>query len=213
MYRYRPAVAPSSLPASPAVNSAGGGSRQLVLVPANRADIESGGAAAGCVCSICTNLLSDPVQTACKHVFCSRCINRWISDAVSDGRMATCPMGDSRELTVSSGSTSVDGCRPLSEANPQLFAQLSGVNVQCPLARLDGCNWVGAYSAALRHQQTECPRAWVLCPLSAHGCTERFRRSACADHMTSAALAHVSLLSAKLDAWESERSAMLKQVG
>ena len=30
------------------------------------------------ICSICTNVLEDPVQTPCSHVFCKKCIQKWL---------------------------------------------------------------------------------------------------------------------------------------
>ena len=30
------------------------------------------------ICSICTNVLEDPVQTPCSHVFCRKCIQKWL---------------------------------------------------------------------------------------------------------------------------------------
>jgi hypothetical protein len=177
-------------------------SRQLLLVAANKPEIE---AHPQLICGICTNLLWEPQQTACGHVFCARCVRRWIEDASLDGRVAACPV-DGSELSAA------QPLQPLATANPQLHDTLQNVTVHCPLARLDGCDWTGPYSMALRHQTNECARAWVVCSLAAHGCTERMRRGALSAHMAGAAQAHVSLLLARIEAYETEKQAMQKQV-
>eukprot|EP00124_Ichthyophonus_hoferi_P001154 Ihof_evm11s54 gene=Ihof_evmTU11s54 len=32
-----------------------------------------------CICSICSNILRDPLVTPCEHVFCSECIQKWLT--------------------------------------------------------------------------------------------------------------------------------------
>ena len=31
------------------------------------------------VCTICTEVVNDPVQTPCEHLFCKECITRWLT--------------------------------------------------------------------------------------------------------------------------------------
>ena len=45
------------------------------------------------ICSVCTDVVQEPVQTPCDHVFCSECIIRWLEE----GRR-TCPI-DRQDLT------------------------------------------------------------------------------------------------------------------
>ena len=37
------------------------------------------------VCCICTGVLEDPVESPCRHVFCSRCVKPWVD------KNSTCP--------------------------------------------------------------------------------------------------------------------------
>ena len=37
------------------------------------------------VCCICTGVLEDPVESPCRHVFCSKCVKPWID------KNSTCP--------------------------------------------------------------------------------------------------------------------------
>lgn len=39
------------------------------------------------ICSICTPVVENPMQSTCEHVFCSQCINVWLEQA------KTCPVG------------------------------------------------------------------------------------------------------------------------
>ena len=46
------------------------------------------------ICSICTEVMEDPLQTPCEHSFCKECINRWLS-----GGQRVCPV-DRQQLTA-----------------------------------------------------------------------------------------------------------------
>ena len=43
------------------------------------------------MCSICTDVLENPVQTPCQHNFCNDCIKTWLDDGKS-----TCPVDRKR---------------------------------------------------------------------------------------------------------------------
>ena len=45
------------------------------------------------ICSICLNVFNDPVQDADDHIFCRKCIEKWIL------KNSTCPI-DRKHLTV-----------------------------------------------------------------------------------------------------------------
>ena len=45
------------------------------------------------ICTICTDIIKDPVQTNCEHTFCRECITRWL-----EGGQRTCPE-DREQLT------------------------------------------------------------------------------------------------------------------
>ena len=46
------------------------------------------------ICAICTDVVENPVQTPCQHLFCNECIRRWINEG-----HRTCPE-DRQALTV-----------------------------------------------------------------------------------------------------------------
>ena len=41
------------------------------------------------LCSICNNVLQNPVHTPCDHLFCSGCIRKWLKQADKE---STCPI-------------------------------------------------------------------------------------------------------------------------
>ena len=43
------------------------------------------------ICFICTNVVEDPVQTPCEHIFCNECITKWMEE----GRVS-CPVDECR---------------------------------------------------------------------------------------------------------------------
>ena len=40
----------------------------------------------GLICSICTDVIEEPVQTPCEHCFCKSCITQWLR-----GGQKSCP--------------------------------------------------------------------------------------------------------------------------
>ena len=46
------------------------------------------------VCTICTDVVDDPLQTPCDHLFCNECITQWLK-----GGQKTCPV-DQEKLTL-----------------------------------------------------------------------------------------------------------------
>ena len=47
------------------------------------------------MCSICTDIVEDPVQGQCQHSFCNECIRQWLNNGKS-----SCPV-DRQSLTIS----------------------------------------------------------------------------------------------------------------
>lgn len=43
-------------------------------------------------CGICMEVLAEPVQTRCKHIFCNRCITHWHAQSTRQTGRGTCPM-------------------------------------------------------------------------------------------------------------------------
>ena len=46
------------------------------------------------ICTICTDVIEDPVETPCQHCFCKECITRWLQ-----GGKTSCPI-DREKLTL-----------------------------------------------------------------------------------------------------------------
>ena len=74
------------------------------------------------ICTICTDVVKDPVQTQCDHTFCQDCIKRWLE--LGNG---TCPI-DRERLTS-------DALKPPSRLTKQLHSKLM---IRC-INYGDGC--------------------------------------------------------------------------
>lgn len=124
-------------------------------------------------CSVCLNLVTDPVQTDCGHIFCRECVSP----------VMVCPA--CRE-PVAPGAA-----KPLHECNKPMMRMIHNLKVVCPnhartSASVDGepgakrrrvqgegCEWEGSYSDLLAKHIHECPLQVVPCP---RGCGERMQR-------------------------------------
>ena len=73
---------------------------------------ERGSIVQALVCSICTDVMKDPVETPCEHSFCIDCINRWL-----EGGQKICPV-DRKILTV-------DALKPANRITKQLLENLT----------------------------------------------------------------------------------------
>jgi hypothetical protein len=82
------------------------------------------------VCSVCSELCSDPVQTPCNHVFCRICIN------VSVPTSGACPMCRAAVTT--------NRLNSISDANPILCRIWRKILVRCPNAVQHNCEWTGS---------------------------------------------------------------------
>ncbi len=70
------------------------------------------------VCSICTSIVENPVQTKCEHLFCSKCINEWVNVK------KTCPI-DGGSLTI----------EDLGEPNRVLRNLLNKLDIKCDFGK------------------------------------------------------------------------------
>ena len=98
------------------------------------------------ICSICTDILEDPVQTPCEHNYCSDCINRWLKGQLRGQR--TCP--EDRKPLAS------DELRPANRLTRQL---LSSLIVRCKHYS-DGCCLMSKFEDMPRlveHETNQCP--------------------------------------------------------
>ena len=291
---------------------------RIVVHPTNEAILRD---LSDFVCSICSFLAWQPVQTACDHVFCAECLKQWIQRPLQ-GQSAPAAMqsnAGSNAAAIASAVCPMDrlplaphSLRPLKASNPLAYKILGRVEIGCPRHKHQGCSWRGEYSSgedhidkwcefglapcvhcethmqrrhlaqhgaecpnrpvvcefcsqqlecskvaahvrdsckevmvrcvggphsfalALaadpppevfdgcgatmprhrfpQHLSRECTKARVSCPLACHGCTALLERSAVADHMSSAATAHLLLVSSRLDEETRRRQALEVQL-
>ena len=116
-------------------------------------------------CSICLNVFSHPVRTACGHVFCAACLQSWLP------QKAQCPE-----------------CRaPVTEATRDRFAERLVSNVEgCCQFRSHGCSWVGRRGEMSAHLASDCPAVTICCPNQ--GCGQEVPRSMLPEHMRECAV-------------------------
>jgi hypothetical protein len=90
------------------------------------------------LCTICTDIIEDPVQTNCEHTFCRECISTWL-----EGGQRTCPE-DRQQL-------SSNDLRPPSRLTKQL---LNNLIVRCKNYS-DGCRLMSKFEDMPRLMEHE----------------------------------------------------------
>jgi N-acetylneuraminic acid mutarotase len=104
-------------------------------------------------CPICFDILLDPIQTPCLHVFCKECIEKSLSVK------ASCP-NDRTEIKS-------ENLRTFKEQNEAAYRMLFGsLKIWCPLYHDKGCTWKGDYSSMYSHIEDVCsmhPKACDFC--------------------------------------------------
>ena len=91
------------------------------------------------VCSICTDVVQDAVQTPCQHVFCRDCIKQWL-----DGGKRICPV-DRQKLTS-------PDLKPLDRFKKQFLDKLI---VKC-INHTEGCRLMARYEDMAQLIEHEC---------------------------------------------------------
>ena len=109
-------------------------------------------------CPICLELVSDPVQTSCGHLFCEKCIKG----------AKTCPV-DREQFT--------------SHKDNYNDRRLRNFKVNCPNTGR-GCRWQGDLGGATRHTDENCDFQTVEC--ANEGCDVKVGRGQLVDHMHNA---------------------------
>ena len=108
-------------------------------------------------CPICNNIVNEPLQTSCGHLFCKKCYHRV--------KRAQCPV-----------------CNQVHTATPDNFNErkVKNLKVRC-LNHNEGCEWVGSLGEELQHRtkQDGCRYETMECP---NGCGETIKRTTRQDH-------------------------------
>ena len=107
-------------------------------------------------CPICLELVSDPVQTSCGHLFCRKCIKG----------IKQCPVDRNNFTTTPS---------------PDHFnhRRVHSFKVKCP--NKGGCQWQGNLGDANKHTDTDCDYQFVMC--RNERCNVKIERRNLVEHM------------------------------
>ena len=109
-------------------------------------------------CPICLELVSDPVQTSCGHLFCRECVKE----------TKTCPV-DREQFT--------------SHKDNYNDRRVRNLKVKCP-NKGRGCQWQGDLGGAASHTEVDCKYQIVECNIE--GCDVKVERGQLVDHMSNA---------------------------
>jgi hypothetical protein len=104
-------------------------------------------------CSICTEVLNDPVQCRAGHMFCRHCVSVWLQNHVN------CP-----ECRIDLSIDSLSDARLIRNF-------ISELQVRCKTildTEIHDCEWTGQLNQLDNHMIT-CDRRPVVCPFSNKG--------------------------------------------
>ena len=96
------------------------------------------------VCAVCTNVVLEPVETPCHHLFCLDCLRQSFAAG-----MSCCPL-DRKAFSLSLA-------KPIKEVNPILFQIWSDIRVRCQHCFTAECSWTGS-TADLNAHSSRCLR-------------------------------------------------------
>ncbi|EDO34728.1 predicted protein, partial [Nematostella vectensis] len=96
------------------------------------------------VCCICTGVLEDPVESPCRHVFCSECISKWLQNN------SNCPTCRSQVRA-----------KNLKPVLPLVRNIISKLKIHCDF-KTQGCKAIVSLESLRRHA-TICVMAPVTC--------------------------------------------------
>ena len=130
-------------------------------------------------CSICTNPFYQPVETECKHHFCTLCFNRLL-DAKTVEWKDLLPFD--QKLSVPCPVCQVDvkaGDVNLLPSSDMLCLLVNELQVSCPRKK-EGCGWSGPREAVQNHLWSSCDH--LTCLHQEQGCTEQGSRAHLTQH-------------------------------
>ena len=90
-------------------------------------------------CAICHDVIFEPTQTSCGHLFCAQCIEKIQNE---------CPLCRCKDVT-----TTPDG---------YVTRKIGGIRVKCPNEG-EGCSWEGTLGEAVHHLGNDCEYEEVEC--------------------------------------------------
>ena len=102
------------------------------------------------VCTICTEVVKDPVQTPCEHLFCKECITKWLTGE----HEKNCP--------IDRQAVSLNDLKPPSRMTRKLFDKLI---IKCKNFS-EGCKLMAKYEDMphlIKHETEECHVDQNLC--------------------------------------------------
>ncbi|CAG2105267.1 unnamed protein product [Medioppia subpectinata] len=135
-------------------------------------------------CDICLDVVSEAVDTQCRHTFCYQCLNQWLCGS-SGGQM--CPQCRRRltgDWRTSSGADNelIIGGRVLVDKNRKLNAIVGKMTVKCDY-EWNGCPHVCPLDSLSAHIKTCAHRLCGTCDLSTagqtpdgHNCVQELRK-------------------------------------
>lgn len=144
------------------------------------------------VCCICTNVLDDPIESPCRHVFCTECITRWLD------MRPTCPtcrqplrnyqMKPALPLLRNIIAKLRIRCDFIEEGCTEIidYEQLGSHLRSCAYGPMtcenEGCQVTFPRKNKCQHE-AECPFRRVVCSaFSNHGCGMEYKLSEAANH-------------------------------
>lgn len=128
-------------------------------------DIErfSGKVNEGLLCSICRDVLEEPLQAPCEHAFCSACIQAWLThyNSCPEDRLTLWP----------------SDLKPIFR---YMKNDLNALKIRCD-NESRGCKALVRLDALKTHLKEECGHVMVFC--SNEGCEEKYTRRELETHM------------------------------
>merc|ERR1712223_410238 len=154
------------------------------------------------LCSICTDVLEDPVQGSCEHVFCSECIKSWLNSDTNPQKCPNCrgKMSRSRLKNVARYFKSILG---------RFLISCEHLAYGCPFTSvLDNSN-------AISQHQKECqfhPDSPVKCDIEG-GCGSTFSREHMKEHNCVSALKQsLEEMSVKYKDYQTQNKLLKRQI-
>lgn len=142
-------------------------------------------------CSICSDVMRNPVQCTRKHLFCSKCIHEWLKtkkfcpvcrssltkELLTKNNRIEHLIGDLVVRCQHSNQISSSNSAFTTPAAKRSRIESSGSKIQT------GCEWKGAISSLQNHVENECDFTITSCPNCDYGCTKQMIRKNLPEHL------------------------------